>query len=376
MNKLFRFVLGLILLCSSSGVFTQITNTATLDTTGGQQIGNTSIGAYLDTYFGYAFNEPFQKQIPFFVSSARHNELNINLAFIDFRYKSDNLRARVVPAFGTFMTSNYSSEPGSMKYLLEANGGFRISNKKNIWMDLGILGSPYTNESAISKDHLMYTRSLAPEFVPYYLCGIKTTFPLNEKLNFYLYLINGWQQIYDVNNGKSVGTQLEYRPNNNNLINWNTYVGDERVNSIFSSSTNNRMRYFSDIYWLYNAGKKWAFTSCIYAGMQDVKQINGDLKSFYWGQINFISSFSFTDMISLAGRVEYFYDPNQLMISTYGSSFQGGSAGLCLNVKPNEHALIRLDGRYFLNDADFYLDKDATLHNSFSWVTASATLWF
>ncbi|MBK9192094.1 MAG: outer membrane beta-barrel protein [Crocinitomicaceae bacterium] len=184
MKSIYQLAICLLFFNPNNSLFAQVTNTATLDTTGGQQIGNTSIGAYLDAYFGYDFNEPAGKDVPLFVSSARHNEFNINLAFIDFRYNSENFRARVVPAFGTYMNSNYASEPGTLRNLLEANTGFRISKKKNIWIDAGILGSPYTNESAISKDHLMYTRSLAPEYVPYYLCGIKTSFPLGKKTEF------------------------------------------------------------------------------------------------------------------------------------------------------------------------------------------------
>ncbi|MBK8819890.1 MAG: outer membrane beta-barrel protein [Saprospiraceae bacterium] len=51
-------------------------------------------------------------------------------------------------------------------------------------------------------------------------------------MNLYAYLINGWQQIQDVNKGKAIGTQVEYRPTNLNLINWNVYIGDEALSSI------------------------------------------------------------------------------------------------------------------------------------------------
>src|SRR5688572_1928290 len=93
----------LVLICLSGASYAQVTNTATLDTTGGQQIGNTSIGAYLDLYYGYNLNDIPSKTIPYFVSSHRNNELNVNLAFVDIRYQSEKLRARVVPGFGTYM---------------------------------------------------------------------------------------------------------------------------------------------------------------------------------------------------------------------------------------------------------------------------------
>ena len=89
------------------------------------------------------------------ISSSRLNEFNINCAYIEIKYANDLIRGRVVPGFGTYINSNYSSEQGSLKNLIEANGGVCLSKKRNIWLDAGVLGSPYTNETAISKDHLI-----------------------------------------------------------------------------------------------------------------------------------------------------------------------------------------------------------------------------
>lgn len=111
----------------------------------------------------------------------RNNELNVNLAFIDLRYRTDNFRARLIPGFGSYVNANYTNENGTLKNIIESSVGFKLFKNKNIWADVGILGSPYTNESAISKDHLMYTRSFAPEYVPYYLSGVKFTVPLYQK---------------------------------------------------------------------------------------------------------------------------------------------------------------------------------------------------
>ncbi len=366
-------IFSALLVSLSCTLQAQVTNTATLDTTGGQQIGNTSIGGYLDLYYGYNLNQPSGNAIPYYVSSNRHNELNVNLAFVDLRYQSESIRARIVPGFGTYMNENYAAEPGSLRNLLEASAGFKISKKKNIWLDAGILGSPYTNESAISKDHLMYTRSLAPEYVPYYLSGLKLSVPLSEKVNFYLYVLNGWQQIKDQNNGKSIGTQFEWRPNANNLINWNTYTGDERS---LSASTY-RMRYFTDIYWLYNAGKNWSFTSCLYAGRQDQKTNQNVRSSHYWWQANFIASRMITQKLSLAGRVEYFSDTDKIMLNSLNTiGFSGASGGLCLNYKFTEKSLFRLEGRHFFTTENQFQKNAATVSNQMTWLIGNITIWF
>lgn len=360
------------LLLLGSSLDAQVTNTATLDTAGGEHLGNLAIGAYLDLYYGYNLNEN-GSTLPYLVSSHHHNQLNINLAFVDLRYQSPKMRARLVPGFGTYMNANYVSEPGTLRNLVEANAGFKLSETKNIWLDAGVLGSPYTNESAISKDHLMYTRSLAPEYVPYYLCGIKLSSSLSKKINFTLYVLNGWQQINDQNNGKSIGTQFEFRPNAANLINWNTYVGDERS----PAQPFNRIRYFSDIYWLRDAGKKWAFSSCIYAGRQDQKSNQNLQSAFYWWQANFIASYRFTDKLSLSARGEYFSDTDKQMIAAIGTTgFEGGSAGLCFNYKATEKSLIRIEARQFFSMSDQFINSNLTSTNQMTWLISSATVWF
>ncbi|MCA6406542.1 MAG: outer membrane beta-barrel protein, partial [Cytophagales bacterium] len=139
------FFFSLASLASSA----QIINTATMDTVETTVIGRLAVGGYMDTYYGYNFNRPSSGTNPYFVTSNRHDEMNVNLAYIDLRYRATNFRARFVPGFGTYVNSNYAAEAGTLKNIIEASVGLRLSAKRNIWMDVGVLGSPYTNESAI-----------------------------------------------------------------------------------------------------------------------------------------------------------------------------------------------------------------------------------
>lgn len=363
-----------LLLVLSNGSIAQVVNPATLDTTGGARIKDLTIGAYIDLYYGFSFDEPSDHVVPYMTNSNYANEVNVNLAFIDVRYQTKRLRARFVPGFGTYINANYASETGSLKNLVEANAGILLHKEKNIWFDFGVLGSPYTNESAISRDHLMYTRSLGTEYVPYYLAGGKFTVPLGVKTNFYVYVLNGWQQIHDQNNGKSIGTQIEFRPNDKHLINWNTYVGDER--SAFANTY--RMRYFSDVYWVFTNGKKIKSTVCASAGMQEQKNSFNVRSNHFWWASSLILSYNFTEKLSLAGRLETYSDPNKLMINTLSTEdgFVGASGGLCLNYKFNDNSLLRLEGREFVTTADQFLTKDNEHINTLPWVIGNLTVWF
>ncbi len=360
-------LLGIIVSALSSKA--QVINPAILDTASSIHLGKISIGAYVDTYFGADVNEYKSGNRPYFVSSARRKELNINLAYISLHYHSDRVHLRVIPGFGTYMSANYAAEPAGLRFLVEANAGVCLSKKKGIWFDAGIMGSPFTNESAISKDHLMYTRSLAAEYVPYYLSGVKLTLPLNKKLTLYLYGLNGWQKINLNQYGGAGATQLELKINDKMLINWNTYIGNERA----TATDTKRMRFFTDIFWVYNY-KKFSVTSCAYLGQQWYYKNENKL----WAQSNFIARYRFCDLFSLSGRVEYFYDPQKEMIVPV-TNVKGGSiysAGLSACFHIDEHALVRLEGRYFNATQKIYRNQNDEPINQSIMMVANITAWF
>lgn len=361
---------GLLFICvvtlfSTKG---QVVNTATMDTTDFRYNGKVTIEGYVDTYYAYDFNKPTSGDRPYFVSMARHNELTINLAYVSVKYSASRLRGHFVPGFGTYINANYTNESFSLRNIVEASAGIKLWRNKNIWIDVGVFGSPYTNESAISKDHLAYTRSFAPEYVPYYLSGVKLTLPLSAKINAYLYLLNGWQQIQDANNNKSVGTQVEYRPSDYFLINWNTYLGNERSQQRTEFGT----RYFTDLFFIYSKGK-WSATGCYYIGAQQRTNMN----SAIWWQANVIGCYALSDKLSVSGRLEYFEDLDEVHIDpiTGVAGFETYGSSLGLNYKVADNILIRTEGRSFFSNKQVYERNGEAVKNS-NLITTNVTLWF
>jgi len=356
------------------GIHSQVVNTGMTENYDSLEIGKIKIGGLVDTYYGFDFNQPENSDRPYCVSSPRHNEINVNLAYIELQYINERVRARLVPGFGTYINANYANEKGSLKNLIEANVGVRLSKKRDIWVDAGVFGSPITNETAISKDHLMYTRSFAAEYAPYYLAGVKISSPIGKKLKAYGYIVNGWQVINDLNNPLSVATQLEYRPNKKILINWDTYVGNEKS----SATPDYQRRYFTDVYLIYNSSKRVSLTSCAYVGMQDKKDTLGHRTQPVWWQANLIGSFKFTNSISLSARVEYFSDLHSVLVFpiTSVSGFDAASAGLCFNVKIGNNAMFRLEGRSFYSDRKIFIADNGKETTSSQLLITNLTVWF
>jgi hypothetical protein len=333
------------------------------------------IGGGLDVYYAYNLNKPSFNAIPYYVSMARHNAPSVNLAYLDLKYDSKWIRGRFIPGIGTFISANYAAEPAYLRFPVEANVGVKLSKSKQIWLDAGILSSPYTNESAFSKDHLTYTRSFAPEYVPYYITGGKLSYGVNSRLKLIGYLLNGWQQIIDQNNSLSVGTQVEYKPNDKETFNWNTYIGDERSEArpLF------RTRVFTDVYWLHNFNGKFSFAACAYIGMQEVQIAQNKKDDHYWWQLNFSSRYTFKKKQSVVARVEYFSDAQMIQIipvsGEFGFKCFGTSIGV--NFPIDDHALLRFEAKKLLSfDKNEFIGSDQLTSNSSTIFTGNLTFWF
>jgi hypothetical protein len=367
--------LAILFYCTINNLFAQVVNTGTIDTTDTKRLGKLTVGGYIDVYDNYYFGGTDKEgNRPYSFHNNRHNEITVNLAFLDIKYSSSRVRARIVPGFGTYVNANYVAEPGVLKNFMEASVGIRLFEKRQIWLDAGIIGSPYTNESYVSKDHLMYTRSFSAEYTPYYLSGVKLAVPISSKLISYFYVFNGWQVIQDNNNKKAFGTQLEYRPNDKLLLNWNTFLGDERS----KENPANRMRYFTDVYAIYSPSTKFSFTTCAYAGIQNRENLSGTTESLLWWQANFIGSWRFSEKVSLASRIEYFRDENNAIVNsiTGVGGFESWSFGSCLNVSVFGNAMFRLDGRLFSSQRKVFFDESQNPNNTTALLTGNITVWF
>ena len=329
-----------------------------------------SIRGYIDAYYGLHSDPTSTKRVPYFVTSNANNQININVAFIELAYTSKRVRAKLTPGFGSYFNENYSNETATFKHLMEAWAGVKLFKQKDIWLDAGILPSPYTNETTISKDHICYTRALAGEYVPYYLMGAKLSVPVGKKWMLYAAYYNGWQQITDLNNKPAGGIQAEFRPNDKHLINLDAYAGDEQ--SVFNPSYRNR--YFVDAYWLYNMNGKWSASACAYFGTQQMVQQSAFEKN--WFQINAAVRYTTKQAWSFGLRSEYFSDENSVLLPNSNNGLATTalfSNTLSLGKAIQNNALVRLEGRQFIAPNKVF----GTTQNSNSayWVCLSLAVW-
>ena len=152
---------------------------------------------YGEIYYSVDSSNPANNEKSnFLYNHKRNNEININLAYAKASFNQNNIRANAALMIGNYSQYNLSAEPNWAEFIFEANVGFKVSKKQNIWLDAGIMPSHIGFESAISADCWTLSRSILAENSPYYETGIKLSYTnKSEKFNASFLVLNGWQKI-------------------------------------------------------------------------------------------------------------------------------------------------------------------------------------
>jgi murein tripeptide amidase MpaA len=136
-----------------------------------------TMSGYGELYYSYDFSNPQNHEKEnFLYNHKRHNEVNVNLLYVKASYLENNYRANLGFMAGNYAQYNLATEPDWAQFIYEANIGWKVSKKQNIWLDAGIMPSHIGFESAVSADCWTLTRSLLAENSPYYESGIKLYF--------------------------------------------------------------------------------------------------------------------------------------------------------------------------------------------------------
>lgn len=316
--------------------------------------GNIELSGYAEVYYIYDINNPANGNRPAFIySHNRHNEFNVNLAYIKLNYSAPRLRANIALMAGTYSNANLSAEPGVLKNIFEANAGINLSKKKQLWLDAGIFASHIGFESAVGKDCWNMTRSILADNSPYYESGVKLTYTSdNGKFLASGLVLNGWQRIQKVygNSLPSFGWQIQGKPNEKILINSSSFIGTDKADS------SRQMRYFHNLYATFTATDKFGVILGFDIGAE--QKAKGSNQYNLWYSPVVIARYTPIEKLALAARVEYYSDQNQVLIATGSpNGFQTFGYSLNVDVIPFANAMIRVEGRVFQSRADEIFEK-------------------
>ncbi len=326
-----------------------------------------SISGYAEVYYQYDFNKPVDGKRPGFIySHNRHNEFNLNLGFVKAAYATEKVRANLAIAAGTYINANYNAEPGVLQHVFEANVGVRLSKKKNLWLDAGILPSHIGFESAVSKDCRTLTRSILAENSPYFEAGAKLTYITdNGKWTISGMALNGWQRITRLsgNSLMSWGTQLQFKPSDKVLLNYSSFIGTDKPDSARLS------RLFHNFFGIFTINDKVELTLGFDIGTEE-KTPNANSNNTWYAPVA-ILKYTINNKWAIAGRAEHYNDKNGVIISTgTANGFQTTGYSLNIDFAPVKNVLVRMEGRT-LNSKDNVFIKGSNLVKGNTFFTAS-----
>ncbi len=325
---------------------------------------------YLETYYQYDSRNPANNQRSDFVySHNRHNEFTVNLGYLRADYNQANVRASLALMAGTYANANLSAEPGVLKNIYEANGGVRLSRRKNLWLDAGIFSSHIGFESAVGANCWNLTRSILADNSPYFESGVKVTYTSdNGQWLLSGLLLNGWQRIQRVegNNTPAFGHQLTYTPNSRVTLNSSSFVGSDTPDST------RRMRYFHNFYGQFALTKKLGAIVGFDIGAQQ-RQSSGNRYSVWYAPIVQLR-YTLTDKARIAARAEYYADRDGVIVASAvpdGFRVSGLSVNFDYSLSPN--ALWRIEARGLAGSEPVFENNGSNnTHNNLTLTTSLA----
>ncbi len=306
-----------------------------------------AFGGFVDSYFAYDFNHPRELDRVFTTQAARHDEFNINLAFVEAVLSGPRVHGRFAAQFGTSVQANYAGEPriGTLsgpdvsRFIQEAYAGYQlVRGARPVWLDAGVFFSPFGSENWISRDNWTYTRSLIADNSPYYESGVRATWQVLPALEAQVHVINGWQNISETNSDKSLGLRLDYTPRDGVDIAYDGYFGDEAPDSAPSQP-----RKWHELIVQLKPLPRLGLRATYDYGWQHRADGSG---SAYWRGWAGIAQWRFSPLLAAAARVEGYSDPEQVIVATgqpFGLRATGGSFNV--DVTPAARVLWRLELR-------------------------------
>ena len=312
-----------------------------------------TIGAFVDAAYAFDVNRPVPRDRAFTTQPARHNEFNVNLAFVEATVARGRVRARLALQAGTSVQANYAAEPrqGAVsgdalsRMLQEAYAGYQLT--PTLWIDAGVFYSHIGMETWVSRDNPTYTRSFVADFSPYYSTGVRATWQLSPAVTARVDVVNGWQNISENNDDKSLGLRVDVAANSTTTLSWYGYAGNE---------PEGRLRLFNGVGVL----SRWSNRAELLAEFdvgrqQDHDSLTAAPQSPGWYGATLIGRYWVRPSLAVVARAERFADGDQIVVRTGGSlPFRANSASIGIDLRPDARALWRTEARGYAADATVF----------------------
>ena len=196
----------------------------------------------VDGYYGWAFNEVGPALRNFDVN---HNNFSLNyVEFAIAKPVTEQSRAGFRADFGAGDTADLVNlfEPGGtnyLKYVQQAYVSYLVPAGKGLTVDFGKFVTPAGAEVIESKDNFNYSRGLLFALaIPYYHMGARFGYAASDKVSFTGYVVNGWNNVKDNNDAKTLIGSVTVKPTGKLTLIGNYIVGKEQAENADGGTRN------------------------------------------------------------------------------------------------------------------------------------------
>ncbi|EAY30816.1 outer membrane beta-barrel protein [Microscilla marina] len=335
----------------------------------GQKSKETSpftISGFVDSYYTYTFNNPTSKNLAYFTQPARHNEFNLNWGILQANYQKGKVEANFALQEGTFVRNNYAGEPGFLRNIYLANVSYKLTNE--LKATIGIREAAINLESNLSIENPVYSRSFAADIMPYYQSGLALTWTPSKKFTLDVSLVNGLQKIQDNNSAKSLMLTASYQVNDQLLIGYGNYIGNDNLDSLSA-----QIAFFNDFYVKYDITDRLQVAATVeYHAKEQLGTSAYDTATEFFVWLRY----KLSDKWSIAAFFENYNDPSEVLMNTgTPNGFMLNTGSLNLAYRPQKNMAIRLEGKFFTAPDELF-PKENMRSNNDAFVTFSMALKF
>jgi hypothetical protein len=188
--------------------------------------------------------------------------------------------------------------PQAFRYFEQAYVDFKPKSLHGLQIDVGKFVTSAGAEVIESNANWNYSRSLLFSWaIPYFHFGVRTSFPVGQHFTGGVQVVQGWNNVYDNNSGKTVGLTGAYAWKK---VTWsnNYYVGPEKTR------TNDGIRHLYDTTVLVNATDN----TSLYVNFDYGQDKNIGSGTSKWTGIAGAFRHAVSKKFAVAGRLEFFDD--------------------------------------------------------------------
>ena len=358
------------------------------------------LSGFIDGYYSFNANRPnttdgYDQINQLYNFNDKTDQFELSAAKLTLNHDPDPVGAHVDAVYGR-TNSLINSAPSNsnsadqLNYIEQAFLSLKPPKAKGFEMDLGKFVTSAGAEVIEAKDNWNYSRSLLfVNAIPYWHFGARTSLPVSKTETIGFQLVNGWNNVSKTNGGvtgvfTSAYTKTKYTWDLNYIVgpeNVNTTSGLRNlVDTTLLLTPNAKFNAYINYDYGQNRDGEYSVTYTCSGDDETAKKLytsgsttctttDGDKNLNHWQGVAFAARQQVTGTQALAGRFEYFNDPNGFSTGTIQHLYEFTAT---YEYKWAEGLLVRAEYRgdfsnvsYFHKLANQTADQQSTLTVAF-----------